>query len=111
MDGLEDLRDFQNDVADLSSFRARRRKTKNYRIRFNPLQSLSDEDFKLRYRFSKENMSRIIEIVRPDIQGDTRGGSIPVELQVMAVIRYWGRHEVNRLITIFSSFHIFTIKE
>ncbi|XP_045456350.1 putative nuclease HARBI1 [Melitaea cinxia] len=40
-------------------------------------------------------MSRIIEIVRPDIQGDTRGGSIPVELQVMAVIRYWGRHEIQ----------------
>ncbi|XP_050563108.1 uncharacterized protein LOC118269991 [Spodoptera frugiperda] len=29
------------------------------------------------------------------IKGKIRGGSIPVELQVMAAIRYWGRHEIQ----------------
>ncbi|CAH2090919.1 unnamed protein product [Euphydryas editha] len=48
MDGLEDFRNFQNDVTDLRSFRSRkRRKKKNYRVCFNPLQNLSDDEFKL----------------------------------------------------------------
>lgn len=39
-------------------------------------------------------MCRIIEIVRPDLQGDIQGDSIPVE-QVMAVIWYRARHEIQ----------------
>lgn len=92
------LHDFRNDVEELNYFGAStvsRRQGKRYKDRRNPLQDLSDDDFRLRYRFSKANMCRIIEILRSDLQVDSRGGSISVELQVMAVIRYWGRHEVR----------------
>ncbi|KAL4719977.1 hypothetical protein ACJJTC_018942 [Scirpophaga incertulas] len=59
------------------------------------MEELSEKDFKNRYRFSKENMKKIITLLRDDLSVDNRGGSIPVELQVMAVIRYWGRHEIQ----------------
>ncbi|KAF9805166.1 hypothetical protein SFRURICE_002992 [Spodoptera frugiperda] len=72
-----------------------RRRVKIYNSRSNPMEELSKSDFKHRYRFSKGNMVKIINILRNDLSMDSRGGSIPVELQVMAAIRYWGRHEIQ----------------
>lgn len=70
------------------------RKKKLYKTRFNPMNALGEEDFRKKYRFSKENMKKIIAIVEVDLSGDVRGGHIPVDFQVMASIRYWGRNEV-----------------
>uniref|UniRef100_A0A2H1VKK2 SFRICE_015750 n=1 Tax=Spodoptera frugiperda TaxID=7108 RepID=A0A2H1VKK2_SPOFR len=65
------------------------------------MEELSESDFKQRYRFSKGNMVKIINILRTrlsmDKSMDSRGGSIPVELQVIAAIRYWGRHEIQEV--------------
>ncbi|RVE44710.1 hypothetical protein evm_010614 [Chilo suppressalis] len=72
-----------------------RRRTKVYNSRANPMDEFSEKDFKNHYRFSKENMKKIVNILRDDLSAGNRGGSIPVELQVMAVIRYWGRHEIQ----------------
>ncbi|KAF9813840.1 hypothetical protein SFRURICE_007995 [Spodoptera frugiperda] len=72
-----------------------RRRVKIYNSRSNPMEELSESDFKHRYRFSKGNMVKIINILTNDLSMDSRGGSIPVELQVMAAIRYWGRHEIQ----------------
>lgn len=105
MDILEDLdvlRTFRNDIEEIRGFNSGRmrmirriRRPKQYKKRMNPLQDLSESDFRQRYRFSKENMLKIIDILRNDLSVDRRGGSIPVELQVMSVIRYWGRHEIQ----------------
>ncbi|XP_047543246.1 putative nuclease HARBI1 [Vanessa atalanta] len=92
------LHTFREDIEDIRNFRngiGRNRKRKVYNTRANPMEELSEEDFKKRYRFSKENMEKIINILRNDLSMDNRGGSISVELQVMAVIRYWGRHEIQ----------------
>ncbi|XP_045506248.1 putative nuclease HARBI1 [Colias croceus] len=86
--------DFTNDVQEISYFSIRRRQRKHYKQRVNPL-DLDEEEFRSRYRFGKHNMQQIINLVRDDLRVDTRGGGIPVELQVMAVIRYWGRHEIQ----------------
>lgn len=100
MDIFEDdnlLNTFLNDVDEIRNFRTvnRIRRPKVYSVRVNPMEELNEKDFKQRYRFSKENMQKIINILRNDLYTDSRGGGIPVELQVMAVIRYWGRHEVG----------------
>ncbi|XP_047041212.1 uncharacterized protein LOC124645450 [Helicoverpa zea] len=102
MDILEDLdvlRTFRNDIEEIRGFNSRRmrmiRRPKQYKKRMNPLQDLSESDFRQRYRFSKANMLKIIDILRNDLRVDRCGGSIPVELQVMSVIRYWGRHEIQ----------------
>lgn len=89
------LRTLRNEIEELREFRRMVRQPKLYNTRMNPMQDLSGSEFKQRYRFSKENMLKIIELLRNDLHVDSRGGSIPVELQVMAVIRYWGRHEVG----------------
>ncbi|KAF9796305.1 hypothetical protein SFRURICE_019387 [Spodoptera frugiperda] len=59
------------------------------------MEELSESDFKHRFRFSKGNMVKIINILRNDLSMNSLGGSIPVELQVMAAIRYWDCHEIQ----------------
>ncbi|KAF9822874.1 hypothetical protein SFRURICE_010403 [Spodoptera frugiperda] len=54
----------------------------------------SESDFKHRYRFSKgNNYGKKYKYLKKSM--DSRGGSIPVELQVMAATRYWSRHEIQ----------------
>lgn len=73
------------------------RRKKKYSKRFNPMMELTEYDFRYKYRFSKDNMRKLISLVREDLDGDRRGGRVSVDLQVMAAIRYWGRNEVRML--------------
>ncbi|XP_037927723.1 putative nuclease HARBI1 [Teleopsis dalmanni] len=65
--------------------------------RFNPLIDLPEEEFQAKYHFTKDNMRRIIEMIRDDLEIDnyseTRSNQVPVELQIMAAIRYWSLSE------------------
>lgn len=61
----------------------------------NPMDVLDETEFKKKYRFSKSNMTKVIQIVKNELYGDIRGVYIPAELQIMAAIRYWGRNEVK----------------
>lgn len=72
----------------------RTRTPKTYKPRYNPME-LDEIYFRRKYRFTKANMTRVINLVRSDLEGSPRGGHIPADLQVMAAIRYWGRNEVN----------------
>lgn len=71
--------------------------------RFNPFQELTKAEFQHSYRFSKENMKRIIEILRDDLEVepppgyDQRKKQVPVNRQIMAALRYWGGTEVTTL--------------
>lgn len=71
--------------------------------RFNPFQELTKAEFQYSYRFSKENMKRIIEILRDDLELDPPPGhdqkkkQVPVNRQIMAALRYWGGTEVYHL--------------
>lgn len=76
----------------LSSYRSARA-PKSYKSRFNPFE-LGEKQFRQKYRFSKLNMKKLINLVRSELEGSNRGGHIPADLQVMAAIRYWGRNEV-----------------
>ncbi|XP_045761032.1 putative nuclease HARBI1 [Maniola jurtina] len=72
----------------------RRRRQKVYQKRFDPF-SLPDIEFKRRYRFSKDTARFIINLVRQDLQLDSRGCGTSPELQVLTAIRCWGRREVQ----------------
>lgn len=90
--------DFNRDIQELRKFRRKRlRARKEYKMRFNPL-NMPDDTFREYYRFSKHNMLKIIDLLRNDLEVDLRGGGVPVELQVMAVIRYWARHGVGNYV-------------
>ncbi|XP_061717481.1 LOW QUALITY PROTEIN: putative nuclease HARBI1 [Cydia pomonella] len=69
------------------------RHVKYYKIRKNPLEELQEKDFKSKYRFSRSTTSFIIDMVKNDLAGDSRGGFIPPHLKVLAAIRTWAREE------------------
>lgn len=70
--------------------------------RFNPLIDLTELQFKRSYRFSKENMKRLLEMLKDDLEIEQQSGEkkerknqVPIENQIMAAIRYWGGTEVS----------------
>lgn len=70
------------------------RKIKCFKNRFDPF-TLQETDFKMKYRFSKRYVRKIVELVRSDIEVQTRGGGLAVELQVCTALRIWARQEVQ----------------
>ncbi|XP_075152221.1 putative nuclease HARBI1 [Haematobia irritans] len=123
---LELLEHFQNDLNDMEVFRdfltvdnlirnvncskrfvnlgvlKGKKSLKNHkRRRFNPLQDLTEEEFQHSYRFTKDSMKRLLDMIKDDLDveqyqsgGTTKKDSqVPVEKQIMAAVRYWGRTE------------------
>ncbi|CAH3966476.1 unnamed protein product [Pieris brassicae] len=87
--------DFKRDIQEIRECRRKTlRARKKYKMRFNPL-NMPDDTFRQYYRFTKQNMLKIVDLLRNDLEVDLRGGGVPVELQVMAVIRYWARHGIQ----------------
>ncbi|KAL0811461.1 hypothetical protein ABMA28_009861 [Loxostege sticticalis] len=70
------------------------RKRKEYKERRDPF-LLSDEDFKTKYRFTKNYINKIVNLIKEDIVRDTRGCGVSPELQVLTAIRTWARQEVQ----------------
>ncbi|KAG7304864.1 hypothetical protein JYU34_010256 [Plutella xylostella] len=59
-----------------------RRRIKLYNARADPF-SLPDVEFRSRYRFQKDTMNYIIDLVRDDIVVDQRGCGTTPELQIL----------------------------
>ncbi|XP_017844070.1 putative nuclease HARBI1 isoform X2 [Drosophila busckii] len=71
------------------------------RKRFNPLEELNEVEFRRKYRYTKENMRRIIEMLRDDLEVELfepmKRNQVPIDLQILAAIRYFGGTEHNQL--------------
>ncbi|XP_030370952.1 putative nuclease HARBI1 [Scaptodrosophila lebanonensis] len=69
--------------------------------RFHPLLDLNENQFRLKYRYTKENFRRIIEIVRDDLEIDynkpPNRNQVPIDLQILSAIRLWGGTEHPQL--------------
>ena len=74
-----------------------RRRRKVYKKRYDPF-ILPDEEFQRRYRFTKTTCRFIIDLVKENLQQDSRGCGTSPELQVLTAIRCWGRREVSALV-------------
>ncbi|XP_017464968.1 PREDICTED: putative nuclease HARBI1 [Rhagoletis zephyria] len=70
------------------------RKEKSFQERRDPF-LLNDEEFRMRYRFSKGGVEKIINLVKSDISLDKRGFGTSPKLQVLVALRCWGRREVQ----------------
>ncbi|XP_034101095.1 putative nuclease HARBI1 isoform X1 [Drosophila albomicans] len=79
-------------------------KVKRRRVRFHPMEQINEIEFRKKYRYTKENMRRIIEIVRDDIEVDyykpVKRNQVPIDLQVLAAIRFFGGTEHPQLTAI-----------
>ncbi|XP_032592159.1 putative nuclease HARBI1 isoform X2 [Drosophila grimshawi] len=71
------------------------------RRRFNPLDEMNEIEFRKKYRYTKENMRRIIEIVRDDLEVDyfesMKRNQVPIDLQILSAIRFFGGTEHPQL--------------
>ncbi|XP_065361894.1 putative nuclease HARBI1 [Calliphora vicina] len=81
----------------LKFLQKRYRATKVYKKRNDPFVVYSNDEFRIKYRFSKENAKKVIKLVESELKnnGKGRGGSIPPHIQVLAAIRCWGRNSVQ----------------
>ncbi|KAH8306763.1 hypothetical protein KR044_013037, partial [Drosophila immigrans] len=74
-------------------------KVKGRRARFHPMEQMNEIEFRRKYRYTKENMRRIIEIVRDDMEVDyyqpMKRNQVPIDLQILAAIRFFGGTEVT----------------
>ncbi|XP_030240014.1 putative nuclease HARBI1 [Drosophila navojoa] len=76
-------------------------KVKPRRPRFNPMEEMNEIEFRKKYRYTKENMRRIIEIVRDDLEVDyyepMKRNQVPIDLQILSAIRFFGGTEHPQL--------------
>ncbi|XP_034471861.1 putative nuclease HARBI1 isoform X2 [Drosophila innubila] len=76
-------------------------KVKRRRARFHPMEQMNEIEFRKKYRYTKENMRRIIEIVRDDIEVDyyqsMKRNQVPIDLQILSAIRFFGGTEHPQL--------------
>lgn len=87
---LRELREIR-EIREMRENRLLRRR-KTYKIRANPMEDLNDDEFFKNYRFSKQRVQYIIELVRGDIEPiSTKGGSISPEVQTFITLRYYAK--------------------
>ncbi len=73
------------------------RRPKQYRRLFNPLDEFTDEDLYARYRLDREMIVFLSDLLRNDLECETmRSRAVPVEVQVMAGIRYLASNSLQR---------------
>ncbi|EDV32450.1 uncharacterized protein Dana_GF15839 [Drosophila ananassae] len=110
---MEELEIFDRSLKDFEYFADFRRflsgKGKGRRVprvrkrkaRFNPLTDLNENQFRIKYRYTKENLRRIIEVVRDDLEIDyyepLKREQVPIDLQILSAVRLWGGTEHPQL--------------
>ena len=63
---------------------------RQYPSRPSPLHDLNDKDFFNRYRFSKENFRRIVDIFRTELEHPTQhSNALSAELQLCIALRFY----------------------
>ena len=63
---------------------------RRYNERINPLETLSDEEFFNRYRFPKNTVSDLCDLIRRPLQRvSNRGMSLTIETMVCSALRYY----------------------
>lgn len=70
------------------------RRQRIYKDRPDPF-FLPDIEFKKKYRFNKQTVKNITNLIKNDISLDRRGCGTSAELQVLVALRSWGRREVS----------------
>ncbi|XP_017059233.1 putative nuclease HARBI1 [Drosophila ficusphila] len=98
---FEYLKDFQQFPHPKRNVKVRATHLKKSHPRFNPLTDLNENQFRIKYRYTKENLRRIIEIVRDDLEIEyyepLKREQVPIDLQILSAIRLWGGTEHPKL--------------
>ena len=91
VDAVEEV----EEIAGMFNDRGDRRK-KMYKARCDPFALYSEDEFRRKYRFSKEGAKYVVGKYASCLVSDiNRGGKLTPELQILTALRYWGRNEVS----------------
>ncbi|EDW76024.1 uncharacterized protein Dwil_GK15247 [Drosophila willistoni] len=94
---VEDFKEFRHRTNTKNFFKAERVKKRNL-ARFNPFTDYHEIKFRQKYRYTKENLRRIIEIIRDDMEIEPiKKNQVPTDLQILSAIRFWGGTEHPKL--------------
>ena len=75
------------------------RQIRHLRDRLNPLEEYDDEDFRLRFRLTKDSVSDLVKVLDKDLQHQTRRGLplTPMQ-QVLIALRFYATGTFQRVI-------------
>ena len=86
MEYLRNLRDIERNREILQHDRP----VRGPRDRSNPFEMYNDEEFRARYRFTKQTTVGIIDMLEGDLRRDTqRNAALPAMLQVLTALRFY----------------------
>ena len=89
---------FQLEVLDFEEDAVRRRVLKVYKERVNPRTIMTDSKFKRHFRFSKENVAKLTDIIEEDLIFPTkRGQPIPPLIQVCITLNHYAGGHFQRI--------------
>ncbi|XP_050516592.1 putative nuclease HARBI1 [Diabrotica virgifera virgifera] len=71
------------------------RKMKLFKDRINPFTQYTDKEFRSKYRFSKDGVRFLENLIGDSLIVDKRGGGLSLTLQLPTALRYWGRNEIQ----------------
>lgn len=73
-------------------------KQRIFRDRPNPYDTYSPVEFRQRYRFSKQSMKYITDIVRDKIKGAERSNGVSAEFQVLIAVKYFATNSFQQVV-------------
>ncbi|XP_064472453.1 putative nuclease HARBI1 [Ornithodoros turicata] len=85
---MNELREL-NEVDEIDAFQSNF--TRTVRDRLDPFRTWGERVFRHRYRFTKDTVRFIIEMVRPDLQNSELYDAISLELQVLSALRFFAK--------------------
>lgn len=57
------------------------------RDRRNPMEMFEEQEFRRRFRLSKDSARNLADLLQPNLQRDSRGAGIPVLIQLLIALR------------------------
>lgn len=69
-----------------------------HKQRLNPFELYKEDEFIRRYRFSKRGVRDLCDLLRRDLQHDTRGDPLSVEIQVLLTLRFYATGSFKKVI-------------
>lgn len=91
VEAVEEIDHLANLINDMQNAR----KVKTFKSREDPFELYSDEEFCIKYRFSKRGVKFLDQLIGSSLIMDKRGSGLSSILQILIALRYWVRNQVS----------------
>ena len=95
---MEEIDNFDIEIDQNIQLLGHRRKERNMRKRKDPYSEMNDNIFKANFRFSKENVNRLTDLLKPFLPDlDNRGTPIPTKTQILITLMTYAGANFQRV--------------